>query len=425
MTRHIFAGFGFGPIQSGLMVSEAFKSGRFERLAVAEIDADLVAAVRLNHGCYAVNVAHQTGIDVETVEGLEIYNPRVEQDRTQFLEVLSQATEIVTSLPSVAFYSQGPCSVASLIAQALDTNRAQATIVYTAENNNHAAETLQACVQAQHGPLEPTRVQFLNTVIGKMSQVVTDPEQMARQGLQPMAPGLNRAFLVESFNRILVTRTTLPGFRPGIDVFSEKADLIPFEEAKLYGHNAIHALLAYLGAMQGYTAMSELTCNESLMGIARRAFFNESGASLIKKYGHLNDELFTEQGYTAFAEDLLTRMTNPHLADAVDRAGRDVVRKLGLSDRLYGTMRLALEYGIQPAHMAMGAGAALLYLQSHAEQCSVPGELRFSMESPVEESQIRQLLHWLWKDTTCDHTDTLVTLTHQAVNQLISDHADL
>ena len=44
--RRTFVGFGFGPIQTGLFLSEAFASCRFGRLVVAEVMADLVAAIR-------------------------------------------------------------------------------------------------------------------------------------------------------------------------------------------------------------------------------------------------------------------------------------------------------------------------------------------------------------------------------------------
>ena len=46
MAGHVFTGFGFGPIQGGLLVAEAFGSGNFERLVIAEIDGELVEAVR-------------------------------------------------------------------------------------------------------------------------------------------------------------------------------------------------------------------------------------------------------------------------------------------------------------------------------------------------------------------------------------------
>ena len=45
-----FVGIGFGPIQSGLFVSEAYRSGNFDRLTVAEVDESTVRAVRDSGG---------------------------------------------------------------------------------------------------------------------------------------------------------------------------------------------------------------------------------------------------------------------------------------------------------------------------------------------------------------------------------------
>ena len=68
MAGHILTGFGFGPIQSGLFASEAFKSKNFSRIVVLEVDQGPVDAVRANKGTYFVNVAKKDGIAVEQVE---------------------------------------------------------------------------------------------------------------------------------------------------------------------------------------------------------------------------------------------------------------------------------------------------------------------------------------------------------------------
>jgi mannitol-1-phosphate/altronate dehydrogenase len=332
MAEHIFTGFGFGPIQGGLFVKEAFQSGNFTRIVAAEIDAEMVNAVRANKGTYYVNVAKADGIEVLKIDNVELFDPNVAGDKQILLEVLAGSTEITTCLPSVNFYDSG--GVASLIADGLKNSKAAATIIYTAENNNHAAEILEKAVAKKIGALSEKPVQFLNTVIGKMSRVVTDPAEIAELKLKPIAPGIKCAFLVEEFNRIMVSRTQIADFKPGIEVFIEKDDLLAFEEAKLYGHNAIHSLLGFLGAVKGYTGMTELKADRAIMEIGRAAFLEECGAALIKKYAHLRDELFTKAGQRRYAEDLLERMTNPYLADTVARAGRDVVRKLGMTGYL-------------------------------------------------------------------------------------------
>lgn len=398
MTGHVFAGFGFGPIQAGLFAKEAFQSGHFRRIVVAEIDQRLVDAVRSNHGSYSINIAGNDGIETVRIDGVDLFNPANPDDLPAIHEAMAEATEITTCLPSVNFFDSNPANgVAASIAEGLRRRTSDATIVYAAENHNHAAEILEQAVARRFGAAPPPRVQFLNTVIGKMSQVVNDPREIAERGLTPIAPNFDRAFLVEEFNRILVTKTTIPGFVPGIEVFIEKTDLLPFEEAKLYGHNAIHALLGFIGLLKGYAKMTELKGDARVMCVAREAFIAESGEALIRKHGSLGDDLFTESGYWRYAEDLLERMTNPYLADTTARAARDVVRKLGAGDRIYGTMTLAIEHGIEPKNMAVGAMAGVALLLANAAEYGLPHELHSLDWRKLDATALTPLLMHLWQ----------------------------
>lgn len=363
--ERIFFGFGFGAIQAGLFIKEARDSGNFSRIVVAETDPELVSAIRKTNGVYQLNVASDRCVGTRIIFGIEIYNIKDPADRPALMEALRCATDIVTALPSVDIYERGGAqSPAALIAEAFcDPSAAPFTLVYTAENDNHAAEKLEASVIEKLG-CEPKRpVQFLNTVIGKMSQVLVNihPEP----GCKPLCitEGLSRAFLVEEFNRILVTRCRLPNVRPGIEVFIEKEDLLPFEEAKLYGHNAVHALAGYLGKEKGLVSMDQALADPSIRWMCREAFINESGEALIRRYAGI-DPLFTPEGFEAYADDLLLRMGNPHLTDAVDRIIRDPERKLGWNDRLTGTIRLALSQSVEPSCFAHGLLVAARLLDS-------------------------------------------------------------
>lgn len=360
--RHTFVGFGFGAIQSGLFLAEAHGAGSFQRLVVAEVNADRVDAVRGNGGGFAVNVATADGREIQRVTGVEIFNPTVEQDRIQLEDALAEASAITTALPSIDVYGRGTPSVSDLIGAGVDRKCADPNlppaVVYTAENHNHAAERLDEEV-VRHRPREAReKLQMLNTVIGKMSSAVTDPERIAAWDLEPVVPGGTEAFLVESFNRILISRITLPGVPKHFPVFEEKEDLLPFEEAKLYGHNAVHALLGYLAHDHGLDYMSEVADQNDLMQIGRDAFIHESGAALVRKYEG-GDPLFTEQGMRTYAEDLLDRMVNPYLNDPVERIIRDPLRKLAWNDRLIGAIRRVLREGLDAPNLAQGARAAL------------------------------------------------------------------
>lgn len=371
-TKHTFVGFGLGAIQSGLFLYEAQASHNFARLVVAEVLPEVVQQVRENEGYVTVNIAHFDHIEAARVGPVEIYHPGVASDRQALVEAVAAAQEIATAVPGVAFYcnAAGPQTISRLLAAGLRRKARQAgppAVIYAAENHNHAAEILQQLVMDEIPPAEQVAIRglvcFIDTVIGKMSGVVSDSAELQALNLHPMTPGSGRAFLVEAFNRILISRIQFadPGFRRGITAFIEKDDLLPFEEAKLYGHNATHALGAYLGALLGAQRIADLPSIPGLLAFLRRAFIEESGASLIHRYPGL-DPLFTPDGYAAYADDLLRRMINPCLADTVERVGRDVERKLGWDDRLVGTIRLGLAEGVRPVRYALGAAAALVKL---------------------------------------------------------------
>ncbi len=368
MSDRVFVGFGFGPIQAGLFLYEAFRSKQFTRLVVAEVSPDIVAAVRATRGRYAVNIAHADRIEQAEVAGVEMFNSDCPGDRQALIEAVGQAQEMATALPDVRYFDlPGPSAVAGIIADALRSSSGgnRRRILYAGENHNHAAELLTEAVGRRLGPAAADLLpsfSALNTVIGKMSGIVSDEEQIHEQGLARSAGPASRAFLVEAFNRILVSRVPWPDFARGLTMFEEKDDLLPFEEAKLYGHNATHALLGYLAHRKGYRHIADAAGDPGLMRIARDAFLLESGRTLCFRH-QTRDPLFTPEGFEKYAEDLLTRMVNPFLRDAVARVIRDPRRKLGWNDRLIGVMRLALQAGIRPYRFAAGAAAALSFLR--------------------------------------------------------------
>jgi mannitol-1-phosphate 5-dehydrogenase len=420
LTRtRTFVGFGFGAIQSGLFLYEAFQSGEFRRLVVAEIMPHVVSAVRCAGGSCCVNIAYHDRVEKDQIDSIEIEDPATAPGRQCLIDAIAEAEEIATAVPSVESYSsERSASLHRILAAGLckkvelDGPR---TVVYTAENHNQAAEILEKHVFAQV-PKEMrevvhSRVQFLNTVIGKMSQVVSDPEEIHERGLATITPGLPRAFLVESFNKIFISRIQFfEPFRRGIAVFEEKDDLIPFEEAKLYGHNATHALAGYIGKLKGIQYIADLREIPGMVPFLRAAFIQESGQSLIRKYG-LIDQLFTPQGYSQYADGLLERMMNPFLMDTIERVTRDTRRKLGWNDRLIGTMRLALSQGVKPNRYAFGAAAALASMDPSILDGGTP---------------VNPTLNSIWPETTFarDEKDIVIALIKDALQKL-KDWRDL
>ena len=355
-----FVGFGFGAIQAGLFLYEAYRAGTFSRLVCAEIQAERIARVRAAGGMFTVNIAHADRIEQARVGPVELLNPADPTERAALVAAVAAAAEAATALPSVAGYADvAPILAAGLAAKhAMD---APPLLVYCAENTPQAADILAEHVRAalpdESSAAAMDDACFVDTVIAKMSGLAP-----AADGLAPIAPGDPAAFLVEAFNRILVGARCPDAagrtrFTRGIPVFTEKPDLVPFEAAKLYCHNAGHATAAYLAQLAGLTTMDQLTARPDLRVLIRRAMVDEAGAALVHRYAGV-DALFTPAAMAAYADDLIVRMVNPHLRDSVARVARDPARKLGWDDRLVGAMRLALDAGIRPRALALGVAAA-------------------------------------------------------------------
>lgn len=340
----VFLGIGLGPIQTGIFLSGADK-GNFSRIIIAEVDQKLKDAINQT-GTVSINIAADDHIYQETYSNIEVYNPADADDLPKLIAAAAEADELATALPSVDFFKY----IAGWLREGFSKTPDKRRFIYTAENNNHAAEELEKAI-GQEFP----NTFYLNTVVGKMSGVVSG-EECDKQGLLKLSPAADRGHLVEEFNRILISSA------PGIDSrqvknLYAKEDLYPFEEAKLYGHNAIHFMLGILGSKRHKLYMSELRGIDDLMQTAEAAFIEESGRALCKKWAGV-DELFTEAGFRAYAEDLLVRMTNPFLKDAIARITRDLPRKLSWQDRVIGTMRLVMSQGIEPSNLAQGAAIA-------------------------------------------------------------------
>lgn len=363
-----FVGFGFGPIQVGLFIYEAYLTGNFERITVSEVNPDLISSVRNNKGRVRINIAHSDHIEHVDIDGIEIYDPNQVEDRKILVQAISEATEMATAVPSVKYYvNKSPGSIHNLLIHGLkkkaDAN-GPACVLYTAENNNRAAEILQGEVDKSYQKefeveFDTKNIQFVNTVIGKMSQVVRLGELDFHQNLIPFVPNGDRAILVESYNKILISKIRMvPDFIRGIEIFQEKDNLVPFEEVKLFAHNAIHAALGFLGACLEEEFVCNLVRYPELLAIIRSMLINEVGSALCSKHKGV-DETFTQTGFRNYADDLLERMQNPYLMDSMTRLTRDIERKLGWDDRLIGAIRLCLEQSISPRKLAFSVAAAM------------------------------------------------------------------
>ncbi len=396
-TKKTFLGFGLGAVQSGLMLFEAYKSNNFSRFVILEVNVDLVREIRSNHCTITINTATKNGIIKSVISGFEIYNPTDWKDQVSIASAIHEADEMATAIPSTDFYDQGDNSLARLLAH--NVNRRKPQIIYASENNNYAAEILLDKIKAYADTGTLSQFQTINTVIGKMGGVIQDEMTVKELGLERMTPESKTAVLVEEFNHIIISKIRLQNYQRGIEVFQEKEDLLPFEEAKLFGHNAVHSMLGFFAALRGYTFMSEIRNDPKLYEYGVRAFMDESGAFLLHKYKDFGDSLFTRDGFTYYATDLLERMTNPYLRDEVQRICRDPLRKLDYDDRFFGTIRGALQHGVRPTILPKAVLGAICYIIENKVAASFP------YPDSVEElnpENVKSIVMALWKNKPLD-----------------------
>ncbi len=371
-----YVGLGFGAIQAGLFVYEAHQSGRYRAPLVVDVQPALIDSLRADGGHVRVNIARADRVDVADVGPVLIANSSAASERDAIVDAIADADELATALPSVASYrSDGVGSPHRLIAEGLRRRtRDVPLIVLCAENHRNAAALLRDAVLEA---LEPgdrgqaiERVRFIDTVIGKMSGVISDPAEIRTRSLATVTSTLEAAFLVEEFDRIVVARVDPAGFlHPGMSTLREVDDLVPFEDAKLLGHNATHALGAFMGRLLGCSRFVELRDVPGAMAFLRSAFLKESGGTLMARYAGF-DPLFSRRGFEAFVDDLLARMCNPFLADTIERAARDPRRKLGWDDRLVGLIRLGLAHDVPTPRYSMGVAAGLELLRQEGATSS-------------------------------------------------------
>ncbi len=167
---------------------------------------------------------------------------------------------------------------------------------------------------------------------------------------------------VESYGFLPVDKDAFKGEIPNIK------NMVPFSpfdfylKRKLYVHNMGHATCAYLGNILGLEYIYQSIDKDEVYLIVRGAM-EESARALSKKYGVALEEVLLH------ITDLLNRFTNAALKDTCQRVGGDPVRKLSPDDRLIGSSKLAIEMGVTPAYIAIGAAAGLRRYLNEVDGC--------------------------------------------------------
>ena len=214
------------------------------------------------------------------------------------------------------------------------------------ENLNDANKVLEEMLKAQLTEEECAKfdetVGLVEASIGRMVPVQTEE----------MKDGEPMRVCVEQYGFLPVDQAAFKGEIPEIKNMVSYAPFDFYIKRKLYVHNMGHATCAYLGDLLGLDYIYESIAVPEVRILVQNAM-QESEMALSKRY---NAPMMELQEHIT---DLLYRFTNAALKDTCQRVGGDPARKLGPEDRLIGASLLAMEEGITPTYIAMGAAAGL------------------------------------------------------------------
>ncbi|MEN3000618.1 MAG: mannitol-1-phosphate 5-dehydrogenase, partial [Armatimonadota bacterium] len=152
----------------------------------------------------------------------------------------------------------------------------------------------------------------------------------------------------DRYDRLLIDADAVQGELPPIEGLQPVRPFEIYFLRKLYVHNGLHALTAYLGAQQGYATIQQALSDPSIRALFERAAHALERA-LLKAFPFDPDE-----HHQAVAE-IVARIQHPYLDDPIPRVAREPLRKLRPEDRLVGAYRLlqAQDEDSEPFHRAI------------------------------------------------------------------------
>lgn len=251
-------------------------------------------------------------------------------------------------------------------------------------NANHVLEgMLKEKLTEEECALFDKTVGLVEASIGRMVPVQTEE----------MKDGDPLRVCVEKYGFLPVDKDAFKGSVPEI------TNLVPYSpfdfylKRKLYIHNMGHATCAYLGDILGLDYIYESIDRADVYILVKNAML-ESAQALAAQYQAPIKPLMDH------IDDLLNRFTNSALGDTCQRVGGDPARKLSPEDRLIGAGKLALQQGITPCHIAVGAAAGVRrYLAENDKNQSMDNALEVlkQVSGLSSEEKLTQMILAMYK----------------------------
>ncbi|GBC92621.1 Mannitol-1-phosphate 5-dehydrogenase [bacterium HR15] len=332
--RAIALQFGAGKIGRGLFAQLFTRAGL--EVVFVEARPGLVCSLQQHRACW-----------IEWVDGgREIIAPVRALHTDEQAAVAEACVQAVIAATAVGVNALP--SVAPLLAEGLRQRADQHKLPFNillGENDLHADQVLrEALLSAQSDGSEMAAllgaVGLVRCVVGR--QVVAE------------LPGDPPGVRADRYDRLLIDADAVRGELPPIDGLLPVRPFEIYFLRKLYVHNGLHALVAYLGAQKGYT-----TIQQALHDPAIRALFERAAIALERAL--LKAFPFDAEEHHQAVAEIVARIQHPALDDPVSRVAREPLRKLRPEDRLVGAYRLLQAQGEDSEPFRQAILAALHY----------------------------------------------------------------
>lgn len=158
----------------------------------------------------------------------------------------------------------------------------------------------------------------------------------------------------ENYPYLQCNAELLEGYVPEIASIRPIANFSDFLTRKLFTYNAASCVIAYLGALMGYTDYGEAANDDVILKL------------LDKNYAATNIAMCQRFGYDAedqkeFAALSKQKFCDKTIVDTVARNAREPHRKLGAQERIIGAAKLLHECKQDASVLELTAAAAILY----------------------------------------------------------------
>ncbi|KAF7537613.1 hypothetical protein G7054_g3586 [Neopestalotiopsis clavispora] len=303
--------FGSGNIGRGFVACFLHESGY--EVIFADVVDKLVDSLNATKEYHVIEVGAE-GVDKKTITNYRAINSKTHE--AELVDEIATADVVTCSVgPNILRF------IAPVIAKGIDkrSQDLKPLAVIACENAIGATDTLAGFIKDPKNTPEHRladhheRAAYANSAIDRIV-----PAQDPDAGLD---------VTLEKFYEWVVERTPFQNSEiPSIDGIKWVDNLLPYIERKLFTVNTGHATAAYHGYNRQKKTVDDALRDKEIKDEVSAALA-ETSKLIVEKHGISAEE--QEQ----YKQKIIQRISNPHLADAVERVGRAPLRKLSRKER--------------------------------------------------------------------------------------------